>query len=305
MSNSMQRMLLPLLAAALILLAGTGHARLVEEQLQVPVKVADAYGKMIAQDIVVTLFHDDTTPQPRPLLMLNHGRAADAAGRAALGRARYTDASRWLAGLGFTVAVPTRIGYGVSDGEDLEYTGACKQKNYPPGYAAAADQTLQVIDALRTSGTSGNRGNISFKQTVVMGQSFGGATAIALAARNQPEIHLAINFAGGGGGNPKTQPQNPCAPKSLEHLFAGYGKTTRIPTLWIYAENDMYFGARLPREWFAAFKKAGGHGEFHQFPPEGDDGHALFTRAPQLWRPKVLEFLRANGFPALSAATVR
>jgi hypothetical protein len=31
-------------------------------------------------------------------------------------------------------------------------------------------------------------------------------------------------------------------------------------------------------------------------PPNGDDGHGLFTRAPELWQPRLLEFLRANGY---------
>lgn len=234
----MQHMLFPLLLAAITLSAGIVDARLVEEQLRVPIKVLDAYGKPVTQDIVVTLFHDDRMPQPRPLVLLNHGRATDAAGRLALGRARYSDASRWLAGMGFMVAVPTRAGYGISGGEDVECTGTCKQKHYPPAYAAAADQTLQVEDALRT------RTDIDFKRTVVMGQSFGGATAVALAARNRPDIKVAINFAGGGG-------------------------------------------------------------EFHQFPPEGEDGHALFTHAPLLWRPKALAFLHANGFPELSAPAIQ
>jgi len=277
-------------------LAGGGntHAKLVEEVTRVPVKVSNAYGKELTQDIVVTLFHDDALPKPYPVLVLGHGRAPDAQGRAALGRARYSANARWLTRLGFLVAVPTRIGYGESGGEDVEDTGDCRRKNYPPGYAAAAAQTLQVLDAVR------QRPDVARDKTIILGQSFGGATSIAVAALDPPGVQAAINFAGGGGGNPKTQPQNPCGPGLLERMFAGYGQTARLPTLWIYTENDMYFGPKLPKQWFDAFKAAGGSGDYLLFPANGDDGHPFFTRAPELWQPAVLGFLRAHGYPELA-----
>lgn len=42
-------------------------------------------------------------------------------------------------------------------------------------------------------------------------------------------------------------------------------------------------------------------GEFVLFPPNGRDGHPLFTQDPEVWRPKALSFLRANGYPELKA----
>lgn len=273
---------------------GTAQAKLVEEVIRVPVKVVNGYGKEVTQEIVVTLFREDSAPRPYPVLVLNHGRAPDAQGRAAVGRVKYSANSRWLTSLGFLVAVPTRVGYGESGGEDVEDTGDCQRKNYPPGYAASTAQTLQVLEAVR------QRKDVAPDRAVVLGQSFGGATSIAVAALNPPGIQAAINFAGGGGGNPKTMPQRPCAPALLERMFGGYGATARMPTLWIYTENDMFFGPKLPRQWFDAFKAAGGTGDYLLFPAHGDDGHPFFTRAPELWQPAVLGFLRAQGYPQLS-----
>ncbi len=279
-----------LLLAALALAPQAGSAKLVEQQMEVPVEVKNAYGKASAQAIKVTVFVDDSTPEPRPVLVINHGRAADAADRAALGRARYSDASRWFASQGFVVAVPTRVGYGVSGGDDVEDSGECNRKNYPPIYAAAAQQTLTVLDVMLA------RPDTAKDRSVVLGQSVGGATSIAVAALNPPGIVATINFAGGGGGNPKTQPREPCAPSSLERMFADYGRSAHVPTLWIYTENDLFMGPKYPRQWFEAFRKTGGDGEFVQFPPHGDDGHNLFTRFPQTWKPVVAEFLRKQGY---------
>lgn len=274
-----------------LLVLPCAQATLREEQIDLPVKVNDAYGKAVEQTIKVTVFHDDANPQPAPVLVLNHGRAADAEGRVKLNRVRFIDASRFLVQRGFIVAVPTRIGYGVSGGPDIEDSGPCNAKRYPPGYAAAAEQTLAVLAAVR------QRPDASKDRAVVMGQSYGGTTAVTIAALNPAGVQASINFAGGGGGNPKTQPQRPCAPQVLERMFGNYGKTARIPMLWIYTENDMYFGPELPRQWHAAYVATGGQAQLVQFPSQGDDGHQLFSRFPQLWQPKVAEFLDAQGFP--------
>jgi dienelactone hydrolase len=280
-----------LLAAAALPFAAP--AAVVEQQFDLPVRVTNAWGKAVAQPIRVTVFIDDATPAPRPILLINHGRAAEATARASMGRARFGEASRWFAERGFLVAVPTRIGYGVSGGEDVEDSGPCGNRNYPPVYRAAADQSLQLLDVLRA------REDTLKDRTVIVGQSFGGATAVALAALKPPGVVAAINFAGGGGGDPKTHPKQPCSPGLLKRLFAGYGETARMPMLWVYTENDRYFGPKLPREWAQAFREAGGQAEFTQFAPHGEDGHQLFARFPQVWQPVVADFLRRQGFDAM------
>lgn len=283
------RSLVVAIGAALSLVSHV-QARIVEEQSDLPVEVVDAYGKKIAQSIKLTVFRDDAAAAPQPLLIINHGRAAEAQQRVELGRARYSDNARWFVQQGFVVAVPTRIGYGASGGEDVEDTGTCSDKRYPPGYAAAARQTLQVLAALR------ERAHVRKDRSVVIGQSYGGATAVTVASLNPEGVVAAINFAGGGGGNPKTQPERPCAPQRLEAMFRDYGTTAKLPMLWVYTENDKYFGPTYPKEWFEAFRKAGGSAEFVQFPPHGEDGHSLFTAFPAVWRPTVVEFLRKQGF---------
>lgn len=222
--------------------------------------------------------------------MLLHGREVTAAGRAGLGSVRYTGNSRYFVSLGFAVFVPTRIGYGVTGGPDLEETGTCNGKNYPPGYDAAAQLTAQVIaHARRLPYVDADRG-------IVVGQSFGGTTAITLAAQPPPGLRATVNFAGGGGGNPDQRPGQPCRPDLLQALFAGYGRTARLPSLWLYSANDRFMGPTFPRRWFDAFVAAGGNGRFVALPAHGDDGHSSFTRNPDAWRPPFEAFLSETGF---------
>jgi dienelactone hydrolase len=276
--------------SAVFLLASSSQAALKESVIHLQAQVSNMYGKVIDHEFVVTVFEDDAVkPETKPLAIVLHGRAADATKRAAMGRATYRANAQWLAELGFVVAVPTRIGYGVTGGEDVEDSGNCNGKNYPPAYQAAADQTLVVLRHMQ------QRPDVEKNRTVVIGQSFGGTTAITLAAMNPPGLKATVNFAGGGGGNPATQPKQPCAAYRLEQMFSNYGKTGRIPTLWVYTENDQWMGSEYPMQWHRAYVSAGGAAEFVQFGPNGKDGHGLFTQAPEVWRSKVSLFFKQQG----------
>jgi dienelactone hydrolase len=277
-----------LLAAALLLAARGAGAAIVEELVRVPVVVRHEILGEVRHELPVTVFRDDARPRA-PFVVLGHGRATSATANAALGQARYTANSRYLVSLGFAVFVPTRIGYGIAGGQDLEYSGECAAKRYAPGYDAAAQQTRAVVAYAR------GRPDIDPGRGLVMGQSCGGATAIAVAADPPEGVRAAVNFAGGGGGRPSTHPGQPCSPMAMERLFGGYGATARIPTLWLYAPNDRYMGERHPRAWFEAFLRAGGRGRFVALPEHGEDGHSSFTRNPGAWRPAFEAFLREAG----------
>jgi len=263
-------------------------AQIEERILAVPVSVLGTDGHTLAQDIVVTVF-EEAGRSSYPLLVLNHGRHA--ADRSRLRRARYSQAARFFAESGFSVWVPTRIGYGASGTAiDAEYAGPCSNRNFARSFGVAADQVEQVINAAR------REPRIDARRIVVAGQSYGGATSIAVAARRLPGVVAVINFAGGGGGNPETRPGEPCSASISTATFGGYGHNTRVPTLWIYTENDRYFDPRHSQAWFAAFQANGGKGEFLLLPPFGDDGHRLFTRGFEIWAPLVRRFLREQGF---------
>ena len=98
---------------------------------------------------------------------------------------------------------------------------------------------------------------------------------VALTADAPPDLAAAISFAPGRG---SSGPDTVCGEKQLVSAFAQYGKTSRMPLLWVSAENDHFFGPQLVAQLTAAFSNAGGNVTFVKTPPFGSDGHQLFER---------------------------
>lgn len=279
----------PLPVIVALCLPASSLAAVVEEVIDVPVSVKTIYGQDANQPIKVTVFREDGR-EKAPYLVLNHGRPASEADFAKMKRQRFSENSRYFVSLGFVVLVPTRVGYGETGGLDVEYSGRCDSRNYAPAYAAAADQTAAVLKR------AADLPYVDLSRGIVVGQSFGGMTAIALSTRALPGLAGAINFAGGGGGNPSERPERPRSAYRLTSLYRDYGAASKVPTLWLYSENDRYWGAELPKEWFNGFVGAGGKAQFVQLPAYKDNGHGIFTGNPEAWKPAFEAFLRDIGF---------
>lgn len=264
-------------------------AAVMEEVIDVPVRVKTIFGQEANQTIKVTLFRDDQR-EKAPYLVLNHGRPANEADFFKMKRQRFAENSAYFVAQGFVVLVPTRVGYGESGGLDVEYSGHCNSRNFAPAYAAAAEQTIAVLKAATSLPY------VDLSHGIVVGQSFGGMTSITLATQDVPGLVAAVNFAGGGGGNPSERPENPCSAHRLSTLYSDYGAASKVPTLWLYSENDRFWGAELPRKWFKGFVDAGGKGQFIQLPPYKDNGHGIFTGNPASWKPAFEAFLQEIGF---------
>ncbi|MGZ3253960.1 MAG: dienelactone hydrolase family protein [Burkholderiaceae bacterium] len=267
-----------------------------ESVFKLSTTVKSAYNAVYTRDMTVTQYKPDGIG-PFPAVVILHGRSPT--DRSQPARQRFTQVARYFVRRGFAVWVPTRLGYGESGLDpDPEDSGRCDWKNYLPGYEAAATSTLDVIAYAK------NQSFVDPNRIVVVGQSYGGATSITLAAKNPAGVMAIINFAGGGGGDPVMRPANPCRPDLLGDMFGTYGKTARIPTMWIYTENDKYFGSNYPKQWFAEFEKNGGKGEFKALPAFGDNGHLLFSRGFSIWRPLINAFLMQHGFSVPKSADV-
>jgi dienelactone hydrolase len=244
-------------------------------------------GKPDGSTMVGTVFKPNGEG-PFPFVVLNHGRRA--AERFRTPRWRYPEASRWLVRQGFAVFVPTRRGYGETAGPDVESSNNCANPWFKEAMAGGVESVMSVVAYAR------QQPFVDKQRYIVMGQSLGGYVSVGTGALNPEGLVAVINFAGGHGGRPERDPGNPCGSERLKQVFAQAGASSRVPSLWIYTENDQYFGPAHSRAWHEAFTAAGGKADYRLLPPFGRDGHTLFTTGAKIWQPLVAEFLKSTGF---------
>lgn len=274
-----------------------------EQVLEVEVSVQDLYGRRQQRQIPVSLFKP-AGAGPFPLLVLNHGRAGSAAERAQPQRFRYEQQARYFVGKGFAVAVPTRVGYGQAQQDDFdpEFSGGCGNPQIGPMSQAASDQVLAVVEQAR------QWPDVDASRWWVAGQSVGGLTSVATVMRAPPGLQGGINFSGGTGGNPRDRPRQPCGQAQIARYWKEGAARSRVPMLWLYWENDLYWGAEIPKAWHQAYTQGGGEAELAQLGPVSDDGHKGFVRDMDRWTPLVDRFLarwdmKLPALPALPPPT--
>ena len=266
-----------------------------ERVMSVEVSVQDLYGRREQRTIPVTVYLPPGDG-PFPLLVLNHGRATTPEGRAQTRRFRFEQQARYFVGKGLVVMVPTRVGYGVAmQGDfDPEYSGGCGATRVGAMSLAASDQVLAVVNAAR------RLPEVDARRWWVAGQSVGGLTSVATVMRRPEGLQGGINFAGGTGGDPKGRPGRPCGTSEIAHQWR-QSSPEQPPMLWLYWQNDLYWGAEQPRLWHRVFTESGAQAEFVQFKPVGDDGHQGFIRDMDHWVEEVDRFFKRWGLdrPAL------
>src|SRR5262245_20484787 len=222
---------------------------------------------------------------PFPVAIVSHGSPASASGRPDMEIPTFASMSNWLLQRGYMVALPLRRGYGETGGPWLEQYGACNNPDYYRAGLTSAEDIEAAIGFLRA------RSETRRDRILLIGYSAGGWGSIAAASRNPAGVFAVVNFAGGrGGGQPNV---GNCTPARLIEAAARYGATARIPSLWLYAENDAFFGADLSRKMFDAYVGAGAKAEYVALPAFGSDGHRVFgaSDAGALWQPPVGKFL--------------
>jgi dienelactone hydrolase len=240
---------------------------------------------------------------PFPLVVINHGSNQNALARADFNLSAYHKLAYWFLAKGYAVALPIRPGHGATGGPYFEDQGRCDDVHYRKSGLATADSIRAAVDYLTAQPFVRKNG------VLIVGQSAGGWGALALASRNPAGVQAVINLAGGRGGHVDGRPGNNCAPDRLVSAAGEFGRTARIPTLWLYAQNDSYFAPALSEHMFAAFHNAGGTAEYHLLPPLGAEGHIRMTNdaAIALWAPIVERFLQSlpNEKTAIANNTAR
>lgn len=228
---------------------------------------------------------------PFKLAVINHGSNEDSRERQTMGMPQFPALTDWLLKRGYAVVIPERPGHGATGGPYIESQGSCGF----PDYVKAGFGTALSIDA--TIDFMTRQPFVKRTGVLVVGNSAGGWGALALASQNPPQVAAIINFAGGRGGRNHNQPEHNCAADRLVAAAATFGKTARLPTLWLYAENDTYFAPALSRQLADAFVQSGGRAEYHLLPPVGVEGHALIQTAGKdaSWAAVLAAFL--HGLP--------
>jgi dienelactone hydrolase len=227
-------------------------------------------------------------PGRYPLALLSHGTPRVDDDRKKATPLFSTTVAIEFALRGWTVVSLMRRGYGLSQGEFSESTGPCDPQTDHLARARAMAQDIAAATKVMTG-----QPYIDGSKQLLLGVSSGGFASLAAAAAQPSGVLAVLNFGGGRG---STAPGTVCQPDRLVDAFGQLGKEVQAPTLWVYAENDSFFGPALAQRFFGAFRESGGKAQLVNLPVVGREGNSLFGgQAIGLWRGAVDKFLDAHG----------
>lgn len=218
---------------------------------------------------------------PFPVVIINHGKAK---GDTRFDpRARYEAAAREFVRRNYMVVLPMRQGFSKSSGS---YIGG--------GCNVESNGRVQAQDVQAVIGFLNSVPDADISRIVVIGQSHGGLTTMALGTSNPAGVRGLINFAGG-----LRNDQCVSWEAQLAKAFGAYGREARIPSLWLYGENDSFWPAPLYQDMHRQFVEAGGQARLVEVGKFGADSHGLFASGGgvPVWLPHVERFLRELSLP--------
>ena len=268
----------------LLFLASTAVAAQAPEAERVEIPL-EMMGKTLYLD---AMLYKPPGNGPFPAMVITHGTSRKVADREKIeADDYYVRNANLFAKMGISVLFVVRRGFGISEGPYSEFNKFPDgTRNYTQdGLEAAKDLSAAVRYLQRQVFVDKNR-------IVLLGQSTGGHSVLATGSLNLPGVVGVVNFAGGRG---STGPDEIVDEANLIDSFRTYGKTFHTPTMWLYSENDLYFGPALAHEFLKAFQAGGARVEFVLLPPFGDDGHSSFVRGDENWYDAVHDFLLKIG----------
>lgn len=220
-----------------------------------------------------------------PLVLITHGRNGPTPEINPNELNDYPQLSMALAEHGYLVMMLVRRGYGNSQGPDSEFLYTAEES----GLAGAKDVKAGVDYMLTQADVDGDH-------IVIIGQSQGGWVALAASTVSMKGVLGAINISGAI--NFKQGQGQDIRSSEVESLLNDsasiYGQSAKVPTLWIYAENDNHLPASV-NEWFKSYTSSGGRGRITIKPSYKDNGHA-FINEPALYIDDIVSFFDEIGF---------
>jgi len=229
-------------------------------------------------------------PGRHPLVVLTHGTSNVEEQREHVTPWSQLGQAMWFARRGYVAIVVVRKGYGRSGGVRDGTHGGCGSRG--GSFEEAGEASAEDLKAVIRFGQK--LPEVDPDTVVSAGVSTGGFAQAALVADPPRELKAAISFAGGRGGDGH---EHNCNVDGVIAAFGAFGNGSRkhgtVPMLWIYSENDHWFPPEMARKFEAAYTKHGGVEQFVLAPPDGDDGHHLYSH-PGVWSATVAEFLKAH-----------
>jgi dienelactone hydrolase len=222
-----------------------------------------------------------------PLAIVSHGGTTDAATRRKLSLPHMMAVSEWLVACGFAVIVPQRRNYGDDPNPFAEDHGPCATPDFRKAGLATGEDIRTAADFMKAQVF------VDPKRVLLVGHSAGGFGSLALAATGYADLIGVINFGAGKGAFPKGDWRQNCAPQLLIKTMKIFGSTTRIPSLWVYAENDKFLPPDFAKMMQEAYDAKRGISTLIITPPHGKDGHHMvnWRDARVMWTDAATTFL--------------
>jgi dienelactone hydrolase len=239
---------------------------------------------------------------PLPIALITHGKNLKSEDNRAIRADMMLPQARDFAARGWLAAAVIRRGYGQSDGVPGVPRGAaymaCETGDLVHGLDVEADDIDGALKALAA------RRDADGSRAIAVGQSLGGAAVLAYAARRPAGLIGVVNISGGVWRSKADGSM--CDFDGLTAAMASFGARTRIPTLWLYSENDSLFPPDVVARMRDAYVAAGGRAELVMFPPVVHDGHRLFAdfTGRVKWLRALDRFLAAYRMPNANVARV-
>ncbi len=257
----------------------------VRELVDLPVVLED--GHRLTLDVLITRPRD---PGALPLVVLSTTTAPDGEeARRAVSPTWFSAQAMAFARHGYATAVVLRRGTGRSQGGFAEQFGPCSNTRYDLATRAGAEDLAAAVAALA------HEPWVDPARIVLVGKGGGGLSSLATAARATAGIVGVISFAGGRGSDGA---DHVCQSERLTATLADLGAHVRVPSLWVYAENDRSFSQGLAHDMAAAYSSGGAPLQFVEAPAFEQDGNLLFDSADiEAWWQWVGPFLAGLKLP--------
>jgi dienelactone hydrolase len=217
---------------------------------------------------------------PFPLVVYSH--TSTGAGKIPASRTlRPEMLAAFLVDRGIAVLAPMRRGRGASEGSyDEPYH--CNHGSHSSGLENAIEDTDAAIAYARTLPY------LDTTRIILAGASRGGILSVIYAARRPDGVVAVVNFVG-------AWTSEPCSRGFHESVLEEAGKAARVPSFWLYAENDSLLSVEDAKRYASVYQRAGGKAQFSLYPSSGRDGHFFYMSGPAVYGADLEAFLQSVG----------